>query len=419
MVTAASGRVEVVSRRSGSPMNRRVKLGLVAFVFLLAMLLCFYFVIPTPIAIVDKFRDKFTIAGVEILPPQGQVPAIIEHNVPLKLSQTSGPQQQGPIMERQVPEKPNVTLAPQQGQGAIMEHKGQITEDKVPQKLPQSVIDGVKTFIFFVGHPCSGHSIVGSLIDSHPHMVISHEYTLFNKLSTGVLAPTKPEIFNTLWKESQAVAREHGARALDEKGYTLFVDGLYEGRYVDYIDAIGDKRGDRVVEMFLDHPHNWSKVYKILLSLNVTLKVIHVIRNPYDNIATLAFFVQTSRTRTFGSVKQSNKTYTFSSNHILRWTKFYFWHHEGIVNAKEKYNLDIIEVHGKDLISDPKGTLLKICDQLGVTCSENYLEVCSKKIFKTESRTRHLLKWTNKQLELIEQNIKKYSCLRGYSFDSM
>ena len=452
MVTSAHKRLGP-SGSSGASMNRRVKLGLVPFVLLLAVLLCFYFMVAT--RVVDKIREKFTItAGVEILSLQEQV---MEHNVPAKLSQP--PQQQGPIMEHQVTQKPtpapqqqgqgatmqhnvpvkpsrlpaprqqgpimehkipNGTLAPQQqGEEAIMKNKGQIMQHKMLQKLPQSVIDGIKTFIFFVGHPCSGHSIVGSLIDSHPHMVVSHEYTLFQKLSTGVLAPTKPDIFNKLWKESQAVAGKHGARGLDEKGYTLYVDGLYEGKYVDYIDVIGDKRGDRVIEMFMDHPNNWSKVYRILSSLNVTLKVIHVIRNPYDNIATLAFFVKTSRTRTFGSVKQSNKSYTFSSNHILKWTKFYFRHHEGIVNAKKKYNLDIIEVHNKDLVSDPRGTLVRLCDQLGVTCSDDYLEKCSKKIFKTESKTRCLINWTGKQLELIQQNIKKYSCLKDYTFDSM
>ena len=395
-------------------MNRRVKHFLTPFFFLLAVLLCIYFVIPT--RIVDRFSDKFTITGVEML-PQEQVPATMERNVPVKLSQLPASQQQGPIMEHKIP---NGTLAPQkQGEGAIMEHKGQIMQHKVPQKLPQSVIDGIKTFIFFVGHPCSGHSIVGSLIDSHPHMVVSHEYTLFEKLSTGVLAPTKPDIFNKLWTESQAVAGKHGARGIDEKGYTLYVDDLYEGKYVDYIDVIGDKRGDRVIEMFMDHPSNWSKVYTILSSMNVTLKVIHVIRNPYDNIATLAFFVETSSKRTFGSVKRSNKTYTFKSNHILRWTTFYFKHHEGIVNAKKKYNLNIIEVHGKDLVSNPKGALLRLCNQLGVTCSDDYLEKCSNKIFKTESKTRYLVNWTDSQLELIQQNIKKYSCLKGYTFDSM
>ena len=35
------------------------------------------------------------------------------------------------------------------------------------------------------------------------------------------------------------------------------------------------------------------------------------------------------------------------------------------------YNLDIIEIHGKDLIAnhDPKGTLLRLCNHVRANCS--------------------------------------------------
>ena len=33
----------------------------------------------------------------------------------------------------------------------------------------------VRTFLLFVGHPRSGHSLVGSLLDAHPDVVVSHE----------------------------------------------------------------------------------------------------------------------------------------------------------------------------------------------------------------------------------------------------
>ena len=68
----------------------------------------------------------------------------------------------------------------------------------MPDKLPSSIINHIKMFVFFLGHEHSGHSIVGSLMDSHPHMVTLHEFDLFNRLSGGSLAPTKAEIFNAL-----------------------------------------------------------------------------------------------------------------------------------------------------------------------------------------------------------------------------
>ena len=288
------------------------------------------------------------------------------------------------------------------------------------KNLPQTVIDRVKTFVFFVGHERSGHSIVGSLMDSHPHMVISYELDLFKKLSHGLLAPTKSEIFNAIWKNTN----ESMIRAESKKGYTLLVDGLYQGRYVDYIDVIGDKKGDATAEMFNKNPDNWKSVFNILNSLGVTLKVIHVIRNPYDNIATMAWF-ETRKVSKFRwpNVKESNETYELkrSSHRYGKGNAIqqYFLNHQAIVDAKKKYNLDVIQIHSKDLISNPRGTLIKLCNYLGVTCSDKYLEICSNKIYKSESRTRDKIEWTDSQIKTVQENIEKYDCLKGYSFDSL
>lgn len=290
------------------------------------------------------------------------------------------------------------------------------TEER--DKLPQSVIDHIKTFVFFVGHARSGHSIVGSLIDGHPHMAVSHEFDLFTKLSDGSLAPTKPEIFNALWHNTRRAVTGFRAASFNGKGYTLFVDGLYQGRYVDHIDVIGDKRGGATTYMLLTQPRKWSTVLNILKSLNVTLKAIHVIRNPYDNIATILMY--TSRNdQNFGDVKAKNRSYEFQSEAILSWIRGYFSYHQAIEKAKKIYNLDILQIHSSDLVLDPSSTLVKLCNYLGVTCSNDYLEICSNKIFKSVSRTCHMIKWSDRHINMIQQNIDKYSSLKGYNFDSM
>ena len=204
-------------------------------------------------------------------------------------------------------------------------------------KLPQSVIDHIKTFVFFMGHARSGHSIVGSLIDGHPHMAISHEFDLFTKLSDGSLPPTKPEIFNALWCNTRRAVTGFRAASFNGKGYTLFVDGLYQGRYVDHIDVIGDKRGGATTYMLLTEPRKWSTVLDILRSLNVTLKAIHVIRNPYDNIATTLMY-SSHTDQNFGDVKAKNKSYEFQSEAIISWIRGYFSYHQAIEKAKKIYN---------------------------------------------------------------------------------
>ena len=301
--------------------------------------------------------------------------------------------------------------------------KKNTTEDAASDhedKLPSSVIDGVKTFVFFLALSHSGHSIVASLMDGHPNMVISHEFDLFNKLASKSLSPTKTEIFNALWNNTRrTIINGPRAKTATRKGYTLFIDGLYQGRYVDHIDVIGDKRGLGTIEMLLLDPNKWLSVLNTLKSLNTTLKMIHVIRNPFDNIATSVLFSSKERSIGFGDIKQSNETREVNSRIVMNEISHYFLYHEAAVNVKEKYNVDTIEIHNKDLISDPKGTLLKICNSLAVTCSNEYLEICSNKIFKSESRTRYMVKWTDRQLQSVQQNIDEYGNLKGYSFNSL
>ena len=77
------------------------------------------------------------------------------------------------------------------------------TPTKTNSELSQFVIDQIKTFVFFLGFAHSGHSIVGSRMDSHPHIVISHKLNVFALLSQGMISPTKQDIFNAIWKNTQ------------------------------------------------------------------------------------------------------------------------------------------------------------------------------------------------------------------------
>ncbi len=53
------------------------------------------------------------------------------------------------------------------------------------------------TFLFFIGYPRSGHTLIGSLLDAHPEMVIAHELKAFAELEKGI-QPAK--IFSKLFE---------------------------------------------------------------------------------------------------------------------------------------------------------------------------------------------------------------------------
>ena len=301
-------------------------------------------------------------------------------------------------------------------------HKNCTVNTSMTNELPSCVMDRIKTFVFFVGIGRSGHSIVGSLLDSHPHMVIAHESNLFFHLAHRELSLTKPVIFNELWRNTRESIINDGlrAKATNGKGYTLFIDDLYQGRYVDYIEVIGDKKGRGTTEVLDRKPEKWLQIYNTIKSYVTSMKGIHVIRNPYDNIATLVFFSFDNVTNeNFGDIKNSNKAFKFKPNVIADVIDAYFRLQRAIEIGIQKYNLDIIVIHNKDLISDPRNTLVKLCNFLNVTCSNEYLQICTDKIYKTESVTRHMIEWTDDQLGVIQQNIDNFSWFKGYHFNSL
>ena len=288
--------------------------------------------------------------------------------------------------------------------------------------LPSFVVDEIKTFIFFLGHARSGHSIVGSILDAHPHIVIAHEAKLFSKMIENLPHySNKSVIFNELWNNSYhssvAGLRTEDDKAL-KKGYTLSIDGLYQGTYVSSVQVIGDKDGGKTAAMFLRNPQNWDQVYsKIKSTVDIPIKVIHVIRNPYDNIATMLIYKTSGLKIT--EVKHSDKVHKIDSYSVRAKTDKYFMLFQAIQEAKEKYNLDVLEVHGKDLIGNPKDSILKMCNFLGVSCSESYLEICVNKLFPSESKTRYKIKWDDRLVSHVQQYIIKYDSLKMYyNFDS-
>ena len=104
--------------------------------------------------------------------------------------------------------------------------------------------DGVKKYVLFIGHARSGHSIVGSLLDAHPEVIISHEFGSGwefwkNETVTGRNLRKYIFFFN-IHKNSQFNAY-FGRRAPlsfineGEHTYIYHVPGQWQGQYRDKI----------------------------------------------------------------------------------------------------------------------------------------------------------------------------------------
>lgn len=281
------------------------------------------------------------------------------------------------------------------------------------QFLPPLIVENVHRFLFFVGYARSGHSIIASMLDAHPHIVIAHEYSLFSQWKQEPkLHSDKRWLLSTLYTNSKYNSM-HGLRTkyATKKGYSLAIPNWWQGKYDRRIHVIGDKAGGMTAQMYRkSHTSFMSTYHQLEKTVGVPISVIHVLRNPYDNIATMVLY----NTHMKQSVNVTNKYVDdlTLTEHIIS----YFKQVQSVVDMIKKVPLDAIEVHAIDLISNPKVIMRKICNQLRVECMENYLHMCAVSTYVSESRSRELVHWTASNIQLVAEYIQKFNSLKRYDF---
>ena len=128
--------------------------------------------------------------------------------------------------------------------------------------LSEENISGVKKFIFFIGYPRSSHSIIGSMMDAHPEVIIAHEYGLFRQWGGKFKKHHDCQfLYNLLYKNSHNNAL-HGWRsdAKEKKGYDLEVGNTWQGAFKK-LRIIGDKAGAVTSHQYNSSPSQFLNIY--------------------------------------------------------------------------------------------------------------------------------------------------------------
>ena len=122
--------------------------------------------------------------------------------------------------------------------------------------------------MFFIGTGRSGHSIVGSLMDAHPHAIITHEYGVFTKWKE-FYNPNQNwtgRLFRILIDKSRYSVS--GSRNMSNKGYTLTVDNLWQGKFNNTLEVLGDQYGEGICILYLKNKTLFQTRLEILKKNN-------------------------------------------------------------------------------------------------------------------------------------------------------
>ena len=285
--------------------------------------------------------------------------------------------------------------------------------------LPKEAINSVEKFIFFVGYGRSGHSIIASMMDAHPNMVIANEFYLFDKWARQVKSVRdKVKLFNELYRNSYKSAHaKDGWRTAqkDQKGYTLELAGAWQGKY-ERLQVIGDKAaGDTAIKGH-QSPGKFKKMYLELQStVQVPIQVIHIVRNPYDMIATVALYNASNKREV--KVKASKEHRFNRQNYLRNAAKSIFAKADGVMQIMNTCHPKLLEIHSEEFILDPKEVIQQICHFLEVECTEEYLQKCYEKTFRKLSRSRDLVEWPPDLVAAVQREIEQYRFFQMYSFD--
>ncbi len=248
------------------------------------------------------------------------------------------------------------------------------------------MFDSLEVFCTFIGYPRSGHSILGSLMDAHPDMIIAHELDALRFLAAGFQSR---QIYHLIVENSRLFTR-HGRKW---GPYSYAVPGQSQGEFTR-LRVIGDnKAGQSTMRI----GGNWMLLDKLRAEIPLKHRLIHVVRNPWDNIATM------SSRNTGGDV--------------VRATERYFFMCETNERLRRELGPQVLDIHHEEFLRSPAECLTRLCGFVGLSADDSWVNACCAIVYRTPHKSRDDIAWPPGTRDIVEREKARYEFLRDYTFD--
>jgi len=244
--------------------------------------------------------------------------------------------------------------------------------------------DQVEAFCLFLGYPRSGHSLVGSLIDAHPDVVLAHELDSLRLVRLGF---RRRQLFSLILANERSFTE--AGREWTGSDYRV-LDG-WQGRY-RRLRVIGDKKGGQSTRRLRAHPGSLDRLRR---TVNLPLRVIHVVRDPLDNVASMSLRreipIEAVAEDYFGLCDAIDRLIDRFPPH--EWTT----------------------VRYETLVQQPQQLLRHLCEFLGVETDPAYLRAASAVPRPQAARTRDRVSWPPHLVDTIERRTRDHPHLASPS----
>ncbi len=245
--------------------------------------------------------------------------------------------------------------------------------------------DRVAAFCLFVGYPRSGHSVIGAMLNAHRDAVIAHELNAPQFILDGC---TRAELY------SRILARAYWFNLRgNTSNYRYQVPRQWQGRFAT-LRVIGDKRGGAVTRCIAAHSDFLQRVRALV---GVPLRLIHVVRNPFDNISAISIAERWPLAESADYYFSHCKTTSMLA---------------GICEPSE-----LITLRHETMLREPAQVLTNLCAFLGLELYPGYLEDCCRIVFAAPTYTRRKMLWPASLVQEVQERARSYPFLDGYEFE--
>ncbi|MCA9650401.1 MAG: sulfotransferase [Myxococcales bacterium] len=242
-----------------------------------------------------------------------------------------------------------------------------------------TVYPQLETLCLFVGHPRSGHTLVGAMLDAHPDVVIAQKLDVL-RLVAG--PSSLRAVVGAILASSGDAARTGRAAS----GYDYEIPGQWQGRHRE-LRVVGDKSAGHTTRRLA---RSEPPLERLRQRTPLRIQLVQVVRNPLDNIATLV------RRGSFDSV-----------DHAIG---FY----DELCAAVAACDAPVHHLHLEDLVTQPHQQLRALAGALGIEPEDEWLDACGALLWPRVSQTRGGLEWSPEQLAAVERIVGRYPWLHRY-----
>lgn len=246
----------------------------------------------------------------------------------------------------------------------------------------------IQNYALFIGHGRSSHSLVAALLNAHPNAVMADELDSLGYVAEGI---SRPQLYTLIIKSAARHAQKGNRKGdLRGRGYSYQVAGQWQGNY-QQLQVIGE------ASLATAYFHNNLPLLQKLEGLvQVPVKAIQVVRNPYDGITRLSKVSQIS---------------------IDLATEHYFWVCERVKQFREWFPAgNILLIRNEELIANPQATLQRLTTFFHLPLPADYATACAAILFKKPNQARHELTWSAEAIANVAKRIPHYDFLAGYHY---